>query len=180
MLTVSVVLSEDFNEKTNEFVTNSYELELEHSLASLSKWESRFEKPFLGYDEKTTEETLYYIQHCMVVTKNPPGEIFQNLSEKNYLEIQEYINKKETATTFSDRNRPLGGRQIITAEVIYGWMVALRIPFETQYWHINKLFTLIKVCNEQSKPPEKMSRAEAARQQAALNAARQKQLGTRG
>lgn len=182
MLEIHVLMSESFDEATGKFITESFTLELEHSLASLSKWEETFEKPFLTPEDKTSEETLFYIQNCMLRTKNSPAGIFGKLSQKNHDEIQEYINAKKTATWFNDpKNRPRGGSsQTITSEVIYGWMVALRIPFETQHWHLNKLFTLIRVCNEQSKPPKKMGRAEAARQQAQLNAKRQAEMGTRG
>lgn len=182
MLEILVTLSESFDESTRKFITNGVELEFEHSLASLSKWESTFEKPFLNTEEKTTEETLFYIEKCMLLTKNPPGEICQKLSKENYDAIQNYIDAKRSATWFKDPKERPGGRSgpIVTAAVVYGWMVALRIPFETQYWHLNELFTLIKVCNEQSKPPTKVSRSEAARQQSALNAQRRQQLGTRG
>lgn len=184
MLKINVAIgTEEFDEATNKFVNSEYfTLELEHSLASLSKWEAEFEKPFYGKDEKTVEETLFYIRECMVLTENPPGWIFQELSKENYDDIQKYINAKRTATWFNDpKNRPAGPQnQIITAEVIYGWMVALRIPFETQHWQLNRLFTLVKVVNEQGKQPKKMGRAEAARQQAALNAKRRAELGTRG
>ena len=183
MLKITVVLSERFDEDQQKFVVDEgFELELEHSLLSLSKWEEQFEKPFLGNEEKTAEETLFYIQECMVVSKNPPGDFYQKLSQANFDAIQEYINKKGTATWFNEsKNRPMGPRnQVITAEVVYGWMVALRIPFETERWYLNRLWTLIKVCNEQRKEPKKMGRAEAARQQAAVNAKRRAELGSRG
>lgn len=183
MLTLTIPLEETFDEETSSFVvTDVFELELEHSLVSLSKWEEKYEKPFLGGEEKTPEETLFYIQECMVVGKNPPGKIFQKFSKAHFDEIQSYINKKGTATWFNEpKNRPAGPRnQIITAEVIYGWMVALRIPFETEFWYLNRLFTLIKVVNEQRKEPKKMGRAEAARQQAALNAKRRAEMNSRG
>ena len=111
-----------------------------------------------------------------------PGGNFRKTFKYNFDDIQKYINGKGTATWFNEpKNRPLGPRnQIITAEVIYGWMVALRIPFETEGWYLNRLFTLIKVVNEQGKPPKKMGRAEAARQQAALNAKRRAEMGSRG
>lgn len=179
MLTITVPLVENFDEATQTFTITGPTLDLEHSLASLSKWESEFEKPFLGKDEKTFEETVFYIEHCMLLTKNPPEGIFHKLSKGNYEEIQKYIDAKRSATWFNEPKRP-GTRQIITSEVVYGWMVAHQIPFETQYWHLNRLFTLIKVCNEQKKTPKKMGRGEAARQQAALNAQRQAQMKTKG
>lgn len=182
MLKITVPLSEHFDDTLNEFVVEGYPLELEHSLASLSKWEQEFEKPFLGVEEKTVEETLFYIRECMTITPNVPREIFDKLSKGNYDDIQKYINKKGTATWFNEpTNRPMGSRnKIITSEVIYGWLVALRIPFSTEDWYLNRLFTLIKVCNEQTKQPKKMGRAEAARQQHALNAKRRAEMNSRG
>lgn len=179
MLTITVALRESYDELAEKFITTGVELEFEHSLVSLSKWESVFEKPFLSKTEKTAEETLFYIQHCMLQTKNPPEEIFQKLSEKNQRDIQHYIAAKHSATWFNDQKRA-GVQPVLTAEVIYGWMVNLRIPFETQHWHLNRLLTLIRVCNEQIKPPKKMGRSEAARQNASLNARRRAQMGTRG
>lgn len=183
MLEIKIPIGpESFDEASNKFVSPEYiQLDLEHSLVSLSKWESHYEKPFLSDNEKTVEETVFYIQNCMTLTKNPPEGIFQELSEAHFAQIQTYINAKRSATWFKERKGVgPGSRQIVTSAVIYGWMVALKIPFETQYWHLNELFTLIKVCNEQRTPPKKMSRGDAARQQAALNAQRQAQLGTRG
>lgn len=183
MLVIKVGIGEEsFDESTSTFVNSEYfTLELEHSLASLSKWESEFEKPFLGDGEKTPEESLYYIRDCMVQTKNPPEGIFDRLSENNFKQIQNYIDAKRTATWFNEpKNRPFGTRKIITSAVIYGWMVSLRIPFETKDWHLRELMTLIKVCSEQQKQPKKMGRNEAARHQAALNAQRKQQMGTSG
>lgn len=181
MLEVLVTLEENFDEEHNVFVASkTFTLKLEHSLASLSKWESKFEKPFLGKESRTPEEALFYIQHCMTLDTDFPEDLFQNLSKKNFDDIQAYIASKQTATWFNDPQNSPPPRQILTAEVIYGWMVAFRIPFETQYWHLNRLLTLVRVCNEQSKKPKKMGRGEAARQQAALNAQRQAQYGTRG
>ena len=182
MLRIDVPLVESYDEEQQRFVvTKSYTLELEHSLASLSKWESHFEKPFLGKEDKTPEETLWYIQ-AMTLTPNVPPEIYLELSKENVEEIQKYIHAKMTATWFNDRdNKP--NREIITAEVIYYWMIALNIPFECQYWHLNKLLTLVNVCNLKNAPEKsknKMSRAEMIAQRNKLNAQRRAQHGSRG
>lgn len=180
MLTIVVPGVEHFDERSQEFVTlNDVTLELEHSLVSLSKWESIYEKPFLGKAEKTTEETLGYIK-TMTLTPNVPDQVYGRLSETNILEINGYLDAKMTATWFNDPPGAPQSRDVITSELIYYWMVTFQIPFECEHWHLNRLFTLIRVCNIKSAKPKKMSRSEAAARQRELNAQRRAQLGTKG
>lgn len=180
MLTITVPGVESFDEEKQEFVTTEATvLVLEHSLVSLSKWESIFEKPFLGPDKKTSEETYAYIQ-AMCVEGELTDEVMSRLTEENVTTINSYIESKMTATWFKELpNRP-GSREIITAEIIRYWMIALNVPLEYETRHLNQLFTLIKVINEKNKPAKKMSRSEMLSQRASLNAQRRQSLGTNG
>jgi hypothetical protein len=181
MLTVRVPLSieEFYNEETEEFVDGeTFELQLEHSLVSLSKWESNFEKPFLDANEKTFEETMWYIQ-AMVVTPNVPPEVFRKLTQANLDDIKAYVDAKMTATWF--KAEPTKRQtEIITAEIIYYWMIALNIPFECQNWHLNRLMTLVQVINQKNAPKRKMSVKDIAVRQRTLNEQRLAKFGTTG
>lgn len=180
MLHIIVPGIELWDEKRQEFVqSGDVPLQLEHSLLSISKWESKWHKPFLLKKDKTREELLDYIK-CMTVTPNVDPTTYVCLSEDNIRQIRDYIENPMTATTFSKEEDSRPSREIITSEVIYHWMVSHNIPFECQKWHINRLITLIRVCNIKNAPPKKRSKREMTSRYAALNAARKKQLNTRG
>ena len=179
MLRITVPLAEKWDDDQERFVvTDSFTLELEHSLATLSKWEQTFCKPFLGDGEKTREETLAYIEMMMVTPEIPP-EVFSKLSGEHFDEINRYINAKMTATWFREE-RQTPSREVITAEIIYHWMIHYNVWLEAEHWHLNKLLTLIRVCNEKAKPPKKMNRQQQAAERQRLNALRKAQMGTRG
>ena len=181
MLQISVPINpEGWDEEKQEFVPPQEQiLQLEHSLISLSKWESKWDKQFLSKTEKTTEETIDYIR-CMTLTQNVKPEVYSNLSVENILQVNEYIENPMTATTFVENRDGKSSREIITAELIYYWMISLNIPVEFDNWHLNRLLTLIRVCNIKNQPPKKRSRREIMSQNASLNAARKQQLNTNG
>lgn len=180
MLTIVVLGDELYNEETNEFSTvGDVVLEFEHSLASLSKWEAKFEKAFLGKSEKTKEEIFDYLK-AMTLTPNVPDEVYLRLSAENIDEINAYIEAKRSATTFGELPKERGTGETITSELIYYWMVSLTIPFECENWHLNRLFSLIRVCGIKNAPPKKMSKGELAARNRELNAQRRAQLGSTG
>lgn len=182
MLRITIPAVEQWDEAKQEFIyTKEQTLSLEHSLVSLSKWESKWCKPFLTKQEKTFEETLDYIKF-MTITQNVDPEVYKYLTNENINEVNRYIEAPMTATYFSDaadKNRKTS-REQITAELIYYWMISLNIPFECQKWHLNRLLTLIKVCSIKNTPPKKRSKKEIMSRNAALNAARRKRLNTKG
>lgn len=181
MLKIVVPESEVYNEETNEFLyVKETVLCLEHSLVSISKWESKWKKPFLGSEEKTTEEILDYVK-CMTITQNVPEIVYSCLTKDNKDAIGAYIQDSYTATWFND----YGGKkssEVVTSELIYYWMIASQVPFECQKWHLNRLLTLIKICGIKNDPKgsKKMSRNAVMRQNAALNKARRAKTGSRG
>lgn len=179
MLRITIPGIEYYDEEKNEFMYyNERNIELEHSLVSISKWESKWCKPFLTNTEKSIEEVLDYVR-CMTMNGELPLEDYTRLTEDNLKAINDYIGSPMTATTFVNEKNT-GGREIITSEVIYYWMVAFNIPFECQYWHLNRLLTLVKVCNIKNNPPKKMSKQEILSRNKALNEARKRQMNTRG
>ena len=185
MLTLNIPGIEQWDESKQEFVyTEAVTLELEHSLVSLSKWESIWEKPFLSPDPKTTEETLSYVE-AMCLTPNPPQDVVQRLSAADFKKINDYIESRMSATWFNEKKNTPGTparREIVTAEIIYFWMSAHDIDKEFETWHLNRLITLIKVANEKNKPAEKNktpTKSDLASRRA-LNEQRQALYGTQG
>lgn len=174
------ISSEGWDEEKEEFVSAEEQiLDMEHSLVSLSKWESKWCKPFLSANDKTDEEIMDYIKF-MTVTQDVDDDVYSHLTVENFNKINEYINAPMTATTFFEDKNGKKSREVITSELIYYWMVALQIPFECQYWHLNRLLTLVRVCNIKNEPPKKMSKRDVMSRNASLNAARRKQFNTKG
>jgi hypothetical protein len=173
---------EVYNEDTNEFLlVNTIRVDLEHSLLSVSKWESKYEKPFLAPGEKTSEELLGYIE-AMFLTPNIPEGLLNRFSQSHMDLVNTYINSNQSATTFGFMPESKGKKETITSELIYYWMIALNIPFEAESWNLNRLFALIKICNVKSNgsKPSKMTKQQLAARNAQINAERRSKLQTSG
>ena len=181
MLQIVVQIApEGWDEKNRIFIDpKTVNLQLEHSLISISKWESKWHKPFLSSEQKTEEETIDYIKF-MTLTQNVNPDVYSHLSRANIEEINAYIGDPKTATTFSNDKQGKKNLEIITSELIYYWMIALNIPFECQKWHLNRLLTLIRVCEVKNNPGKKLSQRQIMSNNAALNAARRKKYHTKG
>ena len=179
MLTITICASDMWNDGLNEFVSIPETiLHLEHSLVAISKWESKWKKPFLVRDSKTVEETLDYVR-CMTLDENVNPIIYRLISQDHLNEISEYIDDPMSATWFSkDDSKP--SREIVTSELIYYWMCASQIPFECQYWHLNRLMALIRICSIKNQPSKKMGRKDIYNQNAALNRARRAKSRSKG
>lgn len=181
MIRITIPKMELFNEKTQQFsYIEEQTLELEHSLVSISKWESKWCKAFLGKKDKTYEETLDYIR-CMTLNPDVDPTMYNYLTDDNINEINNYIKAPMTAShiTTSDDNGKTN-RDVVTSELIYFWMISLGIPFKCENWHLNRLLALIKVCNAKNSTPKKSNPKALASKYAAMNAARRKQHNSRG
>lgn len=180
MLRITIPATEQWDDSKQEFInTKEQTLQLEHSLVSLSKWESKWCKPFLSKDTKTDEEIIDYIK-CMTLTQNVDPNVYNFIPNSIKEQINKYIEAPMTATWFNEKGHGKPSSEQITSELVYYWMISLSIPFECQKWHLNRLLTLIRVCNVKSQPAKKMGRKEIMSQNAAINAARRKRLNTKG
>lgn len=179
MLEIVIPEREWWDETAEEFIsTKETKLTLEHSLVSISKWESHFKKPFLTKDNKTLDETLYYVK-CMTITQNVDPRVYRFITASQLKEIEDYVQDPMTATWFREEKQS-PSREIITSELIYYWMVAAGVPLECQKWHLNRLLTLLKICSIKNQPSKKRGLNDIYRSNSALNAARRKRMGTRG
>lgn len=181
MLIIKIPETELYDEETNRFsIVSAQELRLEHSLLSISKWESKWHKPYLDTTtyEKTNEMNLDYIK-CMTITQNVPDVVYSCLTQENINEIAKYIADPMTATWFSNEASHANS-EVVTSELIYYWMTATGVPFSCEKWHINRLLTLIKICSIKNGKPKKMSQREVAARYKAINAARRAKLGSKG
>lgn len=180
MFQVVIPESENWDETKEEFVQiKSVTFQIEHSLVSLSRWESKWNIPFLEKNDKTTEQIIDYVR-CMTTTQNVDPKIYQRLTAPIFSQISEYIEAPMTATWFNDELDAARKKEVITAEIIYYWMIVQNIPLECQKWHLNRLLTLIRVCSIKNAPPKKMGRKDMLAQRKALNETRRNRINSKG
>ena len=179
MLSITIPDTEMWNEAEQQFyVIKGGTIHLEHSLVSVSKWESKWKKSFF-LKNKTAEEVIDYVR-CMTITQNVNPYLYKCLTKENLEAIKEYIDDPMTATTVSNVKKQSGSGGIITSEILYYYMIALGIPFECQKWHLNRLIMLIRVCSIKNSKPQKMNKNDYLNHRRALNEQRKKALHTRG
>lgn len=179
MLKLEIPASEVFNESDQTFAeTKGVALSLEHSLVSVSKWESKWGVPFLSTDEKTERQTIDYVK-CMTLTQNVEESAYAFLTRDNFDAIRTYIDLPMSATTIIDRDKKTS-REVITAEIIYYWMITLQIPFECQKWHLNRLLMLINVCSIKQQDPKKLHGKALLQDNMQINAARRAVMNSKG
>ena len=180
MLTIYIPEGEAYDEKTEEFISiKPCTLTLEHSLVSISKWESKWKKPFISDKSQTEDEFRDYVR-CMTITTQVDPLVYKFLTSDHIKQIMDYIEDPMTATWFNDKNKKKSKKEVLTSEVIYYMMIAQQIPMECQKWHLNRLMTLIRVCSEKNAPQKKMSKSEIYARNKALNAQRKAKYNTRG
>ena len=187
MLTLQVEAEEQYDDRTEMFsVVEGFTIHLEHSLVSVSKWEEKYQVPFLSQIEKTEEQTMAYVK-AMLVPPIPPKLALEHLKASHYKAIQDYLESPQSATTFNQfqEETTRGGKsETITSELVYYWMTAFSIPFEAETWNLNRLFALMRICsikhNAQNGGHQKISKQQMAQKYRDLNAERRAKTGSTG
>ncbi|MDO4378813.1 MAG: hypothetical protein Q4C64_06780 [Erysipelotrichia bacterium] len=186
MLEITIPENEFYDNKTNTFIQKKEaKLKLEHSLLSISKWESKWCKPFYGDEKKSADEIRDYVR-CMTLTQNIDSCVYSAIPMQELKKIEKYLEEKQTATVFYDTGRKNGAsnnrkRKIVTSEEIYYMMICYEIPFSCEKWNINRLLALIEICSIRSDPKSnKMSKKDIFHNNATLNAARKAKLRRHG
>lgn len=188
MLEIYIKPSTGWNYDIEEFVNfKGCRLTLEHSLISVSKWESKWKVPFItNLEQKSTEQLIDYIR-CMTINIKGLSEYdkdldpYMFLTADNLKEVTKYIEDSHTASTVKEPKSGRGSGEQVTSELIYYWMVAYNIPVEFERWHLNRLLMLIRICNIKNQPSKKKGNTTSdIAQRKALNAQRRAKYHTRG
>lgn len=180
-ITITIPAGQLYSESENRFYkVEETTVELEHSLVALSKWESKWHKPFLTKDQKTRAEVIDYFR-CMCLTPSIEPLVFNAIKDREFVRIMKYIDDPMTATTITHHSSTKRGNTgTVTSELIYYWMGEYNISKECEWWHINRLFKLIEITSVKRQPEKKMSKRDIAAQNKSLNAMRRARHGSRG
>ena len=179
MLEITIPESELWDDNTETFSTiKGKTILLEHSLLSISKWEMKWHKPYLSDDAKTYSEQLDYVR-CMTITKDVNPLCYSFITNDNWIMINDYINDSMTAYYLS-KEKVSKSLEVPTSDIIYYWMIAYNIPLECEKWHLNRLLTLIRICDKNNRPEEKHSNEEILRRNSELNEQRKRKYNTKG
>lgn len=181
MLKLEIKAEELYDEANEEFITiKPTTLLLEHSLISISKWEARWEKPFISQSPKTVAEVIDYIR-CMTINQNVDPNVYFAIGSDEIEKVNAYIGSKQSATWFTEQKSYKRSSEAVTSELIYYWMTMFNIPFEVcEKWHLNRLMNLIRICSIKNGPKKKMSKRSVMEENARLNAERKRKYGTKG
>ena len=180
MIKITINDQEFWDERTQQFYTIKRQtLRLEHSLISISEWESKWKKPFLSSEQRTRDETVDYIR-CMTINPNVDPLVYLGVTNQHIKLVNQYIDDPMTASRVDEKRTGAKAGGTVTSELIYYWMTELNIPFECQKWHLNRLLMLIRICNAKKQPDKKASKKDDALYRRKLNAARKGKLHSKG
>ena len=187
MVEIYIPKSQIIDEETGVVYTaeKDWKLALEHSLISVQKWEAKWHVAFLNKGTRTFEQTIDYLR-CMTLTPNVPDEVYYCIPHTELKRVLEYVDDPMTATRINDgfdSGNSYGkkmGKDVITAEVIYNWMISLNIPTEYRKWHLNQLLTLIRVINAKNQPKKKRRMRDVLEEYKSINEANKRRFGTKG
>lgn len=178
------VSGEFYNEKSNQFHDlKPRKIRFEHSLLSLSEWESKWRVPFLKDDEKSDKQAIDYIR---MMALDPINEDELRIVVADHMEeIIHYISESHTATTISSFSESVDRRsalhkQVWTSELIYFYMFSFGIPKECETWNLSRLMALIEIFSIKNSPSKKMSRRKTADMYRQINEQRRMKNHSKG
>ena len=166
-LKIFIPEKELWDDSRGEFIsTKEHRLTLEHSLVSLTKWESKWCKPFLSPEEKTQEEIMDYVR-CMIMDEDVEDEIVYAFTPAEMKKVEAYIAKDQTGTTIpetKDSNEPRSN-ELMTSELIYYYLGQIQCLSPTiENWHLSRTLMLIRVASFKQKPEKELNKKEALAQ----------------
>lgn len=175
-------LWDETNERFKYICHPETKLTLLHSLVSLSLWESKWHTNYFSKTKKTAEQAIDYIR-CMTRETDVNPDVYNTIAMSNKLldEIGDYIDDPMTATIITDNRKNKSNKnEYITSELIYWSMIQHGIPVEFETWHINRLLTLINVCNAKNGGGGKMKKKDILAEYAKINERNRAKYNSKG